>query len=532
MIFYGGDYNPEQWDEAVWDEDVRLMQQAGVTMVSVGIFAWAKLEPREGEFDFGWLDRVLDKLHAGGIRLDLATATASPPPWLTKAYPEVLPVTEDGTVLQVGSRQQYCPSSPILRSLTERLVSKIAERYGNHPGLQMWHINNEYGCHVSHCYCAVSADAFRSWLRAKHGSIDALNRAWGTGFWSQGYSDFDEIFPPSAAPTFRNPGQLLDFDRFSSDALLDCFRAEAAILRAAAPNVPITTNFMGAFKGADYWKWAREIDIVSDDSYPDPADPNSPAFAAMSRDLMRSLGNGKPWLLMEQAPSAVNWRERNAPKAPGQMRAWSMQVVARGADGILFFQWRQSVAGAEKFHSGMLPHAGTDSRVWREVEALGAELKTLAPVAGAKVEARTGIVFDWQSWWSLEQDATPAHLSYVQGVFAWYEALWHLGVPVDFVEAGSDLTTYGVVIAPNLFAASTATLAGLDSFVRGGGHLLVGYQSGITDEDARTTQGGLPRRTPADARHPHRGVRTTAEHRPHRPQHTAPTRGDHWCVDG
>ncbi|MCU1509205.1 MAG: beta-galactosidase [Glaciihabitans sp.] len=490
VIWYGGDYNPEQWPEEVWDEDVRLMQQGGITLVSLGIFSWAKLEPREGEFDFGWLDRIIDKLHAGGIRVDLATATASPPPWLTKAYPEVLPVTENGVTLQAGSRQQYCPSSPVLRRLEARLVGKIAERYAGHPALELWHVNNEYGCHVSHCYCPVSADAFRGWLKAKYETVDALNAAWGTAFWSQAYSDFAEIFPPSAAPTFRNPGQLLDFDRFSSDELLDSYRAEVAILRAATPDIPITTNFMGAFKPADYWKWAAEVDIVSDDSYPDPADPDSPAYAAMTRDLMRSLGGGKPWLLMEQAPSAVNWRARNAPKLPGQMRAWSYQALARGADGILFFQWRQSVAGAEKFHSGMIPHAGTDSRVWREVEAFGAELGTMSAFAGTSVVAKVGIVFDWDSWWSIEQQAMPAQLSYVRGIFAWYRALWALGVPVDFVRAESDLGGYSAVIAPNLFVTTAAALSNLDGFARGGGQLVVGYQSGITDENAHIVEGG------------------------------------------
>lgn len=490
MIWYGGDYNPEQWPEEVWDEDVRLMQQGGITMVSLGIFSWAKLEPREGEFDFGWLDRIIDKLHAGGIRVDLATATASPPPWLSRAYPEVLPVTESGVTLQVGSRQQYCPSSPVIRRLVARLVTKIAERYGNHPGLELWHVNNEYGCHVSHCYCSVSTEAFRGWLTEKYGTVEAVNAAWGTAFWSQSYADFAEIFAPSAAPTFRNPGQLLDFDRFSSDELLGLYRAEAAILRAVTPNIPITTNFMGMFKSADYWKWAAEVDIVSDDSYPDPVDPSSPAYSAMTRDLMRSLGGGKPWLLMEQAPSAVTWRKRNSPKMPGQMRAWSYQAIARGAAGILFFQWRQSVAGAEKFLSGMVPHAGTDTRIWREIEAFGAELKTMAELASPSLAARVAIVFEWDSWWSLEQEATPAQLSYLEGIFAWYRSLWKLGVPIDFVKVDSDLAAYAVVVAPNLFVTSTVALAALDAFAQAGGQLLVSYQSGITDENAHIVVGG------------------------------------------
>jgi beta-galactosidase len=488
VIWYGGDYNPEQWPEEVWDEDVRLMQEGGISLVSVGIFSWAKLEPREGEFDFAWLDRILAKLHDAGIRVDLATATASPPPWLTHHYPEVLPVTESGVRLAAGSRQQYCPSSPVYRRLAARLVQAIVERYADHPALELWHINNEYGCHVSHCYCDASADAFRAWLTAKYSSVEALNAAWGTAFWSQQYADFAEVYPPSAAPTFRNPTQLLDFDRFSSDELLECYRAEAHIIRASS-QVPITTNFMGFFKGADYWNWAGDVDVVSDDSYPDPADPDSPAYAAMTRDLMRSLRGGQPWILMEQSPSAVNWRRRNAPKLAGQQRAWSYQAVARGADGVLFFQWRQSVAGAEKFHSGMVPHGGTDTRVWREVEQLGAELKNLA-LDGVRSRSRVAIVFEWDSWWSIEQEAVPAELSYVRGVFAWYRELFTRNVAVDFVRADADLSGYAAVIVPSLFSASVAALGNLDAFARAGGQLLVTYQTGITDENARIVAGG------------------------------------------
>jgi beta-galactosidase len=489
-IWYGGDYNPEQWPEEIWHEDARLMGEAKVNLVSLGIFSWAKIEPREGEFDFGWLDRVMDTLHAAGVRVDLATATASPPPWLTHRYPEVLPVTEAGVRLAIGSRQQYCPSSPVYRRLAARLTSAIADRYSGHPALEMWHINNEYGCHLSRCYCDVSARSFRDWLQRKYGSVDELNSAWGTAFWSQQYSEFAEVQPPRQAPYSHNPAQLLDFDRFSSDELLDLYRAEAAIVRAATPNVPVTTNFMGFFKPVDYWSWAAEVDVISDDCYPDPVDPESPARAAMAHDLMRSLRGGQPWLLMEQATSAVNWRPRNAAKQPGQMAAGSAQAIARGADGILFFQWRQSVSGAEKFHSGMVPHAGTNSRVWREVSELGTALETLVDVAGSTVPATVAIVFEWDSWWSIEQPDLPGNLNYVDGVFAWYQGLFDRNVIVDFVRGGQDLSRYDVVIVPTLFAASTATLSNLAQYGASGGTLVVTYQTGITDERARITADG------------------------------------------
>jgi beta-galactosidase len=493
-IWYGGDYNPEQWSEDVWPEDIQLMKRGKITLATVGVFSWAKFEPREGVYDFDWFDRVLDGLHAGGMRIDLATATASPPPWLTSAYPEVLPVDQNGIRLHPGSRQQYCPSSPVYRAHAARLVRALADRYGDHPGLELWHVNNEYGCHVHHCYCDVSALAFRSWLRAKYGDIPSLNEAWGTAFWSQRYGTFDEIFPPRAAPTFKNPTQLLDFDRFSSDELLECYRGEVAILRAATPHVPITTNFMGFFKAVDYWKWAAEVDIVSDDSYPDPADPDSAEYASMVSDLMRSLGGGAPWILMEQAPSAVNWRARNAAKAPGQMRAWSYQALARGADGILFFQWRQSAAGAEKFHSGLVPHSGTDTRAWREVEQLGTELELLSqgplPIVGERVPARVGIVFNWDSWWAIEQPASPTTLSYLNAVFAWHREFTARSITVDFVQPTQDLSGYDLVVVPSLFCATDAQLVALDAFARSGGVLVVTYQTGITDENLRIRLGG------------------------------------------
>ncbi len=489
-IRYGGDYNPEQWPEEVWAEDRVLMRRAGVNLVTVGVFSWAELEPREGEYEFAWLDRVLDGLHEAGVRVDLATATASPPPWLSARHPEMLPVTAEGVRLHPGSRQQYCPSSPVYREHAARLVRAIAERYGSHPALELWHVNNEYGCHVSHCYCDVSAEAFRRWLVRGYGTVEELNRAWGTAFWSQRYGGFEEVWPPRAAPTFRNPTQLIDFDRFSSDELLDLHRAEVAILREATPDVPITTNFMGFFKPTDYWRWAEHVDLVSNDSYPDPADPRSPALSAMSQDLMRSLAGGRPWLLMEQASSAVNWRAVNAPKRPGQMRAWSLQAVARGADGILFFQWRQSVAGAEKFHSGLVPHAGTDTRVWREVEALGAELAGLSDVVGEAPRARVAIVLDWDSWWALEQEATPASLLYPNLLFAWYRPFFDRSLLVDFARAGADLSAYDLVVVPAMHVASPAAIAALDAYVRQGGRLLVTFQTAILDPDLHVQPGG------------------------------------------
>jgi len=283
-LAYGGDYNPEQWPEEVWADDVRLMRQAGVNLVTVGVFAWSWLQPTPGAFEFGWLDRVLDLLHAGGVRVDLATATASPPPWLSHRHPEVLPVLADGVRLWPGGRQHYCPSSPVYREAAARLVEALAERYAAHPALTLWHVGNEFACHVPACWCDVSAAAFREWLRRRYGTIEALNEAWATAFWSQRYADWEEVLPPRRAPTFPNPTQQLDFRRFSSDELLACYELERAVLARRSPDVPVTTNFMSFFQPLDYWRWAEREDVVSNDSYPDPSPTHrcSPPWPATS----------------------------------------------------------------------------------------------------------------------------------------------------------------------------------------------------------------------------------------------------------
>ena len=489
-IRYGADYNPEQWPQDVWDEDVRLMRDAHVTTATVGVFSWSRLEPRPGEYDFAWLDDVLDRLHAGGVRVVLATATASPPAWFARRYPDSLPVTEDGVRLGFGSRQHYSPSSPDYLRHALALVEQVASRYADHPALEMWHVNNEYGCHVSRSYDAHSERAFRAWLVRRYGTVDELNRAWATDFWSQRYASFDEVGVPAAAPTLRNPTQELDFRRFSSDAMLALHRAESEVIRRYSPDVPITTNFMGFFPGADYWAWAPHVDVVSDDAYPDPADPEAYVRLAAVRDLMRGLGQGRPWLLMEQATSAVNWRPRNAPRPRGQHRAHSLQAVARGADGVLHFQWRQSAAGAERFHSAMLPHAGADTRLFRDVAALGEELAGLSDLVGTAVPAHVALVLDWDSWWALEQPATPTRVGYVERFLDWYAPFLRRGVTVDVVPAGADVTGYDLVVVPVQHVARREHLDALDAYVRGGGHLVVTYASAVVDQDLRVHLGG------------------------------------------
>ena len=492
-LVYGADYTPEQWPEEVWAEDARLMQEAHVNLVSVGIFSWAKLEPEPGRYELDWLDRVLDLLHARGVSVDLATPTASPPAWLARLHPDLLPVTAEGVRLQPGSRRHYCPHARSYREASGRIVRVLAEHFGSHPALAMWHIDNEYACHVTECFCDQSIAAFRAWLVRRYGTLETLNDAWATTVWGQRYTSWDEIQPPGPLPTHANPSQALDWRRFCSDSWLECFLDQKAILREVTPTVPVTTNFLGFHKPPDYWAISRNEDLVANDTYPETSDPEWMIEAAMNGDLMRSLGGGRPWLVMEQATGLVTWRERNSTKRPGVMRLASYQSVARGADGLMFFQWRASPAGAEMHHSAMIPHGGTDSRSWREAAALGAELELASEIKGSLIHAQVAILFDWTNWWALESDGKPSSkLLLLPHVRALYRALFRRGLVVDFAEPGDDLSKYRLVIAPLLYLVDDDAAANLNHYVAEGGTLLVSFFSGIVDANSHIRLGGYP----------------------------------------
>ena len=490
-MLYGADYNPDQWPEDVWDDDIRLMREAGVNVVSLGIFAWSRIQPAEGVWDFEWLDRVMGKLHAGGIQVNLATATASPPPWVSARYPDTLPADESGASYWPGSRQHFAPSSPTYRRLAGELVRRLAERYVDHPAVAMWHVGNEFGCHLWMDFSDAARDAYRHWLRGRYPTIDALNSAWGTSFWSQRYADFDEIFPPRLAPYSHNPSSMLDWRRFTSDMLLECYLLERSILQAAGATQPITTNFMGPFKPADYAKWAPFMDVIADDCYPDPSNPNRVRDAAFQRDLIRSLKPGTPWILMEQATDAVNWRPSNPGKRPGALVAETAQAIGRGADGIMFFQWRQSRAGSEKFHSAMLPHAGTETETWRRVTELGARLAALPLLPAPGRDAPVALVFDWESWWAVEGRDHPTEIDYLAVVLEWYGALHARGLMVDIVGPERIDDHYDLVVAPALYLLRDEGAAALTSFVDGGGTLLAGPFTDIVDDHDQFRYGGF-----------------------------------------
>ena len=501
---YGGDYNPEQWDEATFAEDLELMAEASVNLVSLGIFSWARLEPREGVYELDWLVEIVDRLHEAGIAVDLATATASPPAWMATDHPESLPMNADGVRLGLGSRQQYCPSSAVYRERSAALATALAERLGDHPGVVMWHIGNEYGCHTAECFCPACARAFRAWLGERYGDVQRLNTAWGTDFWSQRYASLEQVAPPAAMPTFPNPAQMLDWRRFSDHQLRSLMEAEARILRERSKR-PVTTNFMGDFPATDYWRWAESLDVISDDSYPDPADPAAAHEVAWAGDLMRGLAGGRPWILMEQAPSAVQWRRRNSPKRPGQHLLWSLARVAHGADGVLQFQWRQSRRGAETFHSGMVPHAGRDSRTWEETVATGQALRRLGPVLGEPVRAEAAVVLDWESQWALSTAIGPVEVGErFEAARAWHRSLWEAGIATDIVPVGRRLNGYRLIIVPAVFIDRPELAEHLERAVAAGAQVVVAGPTGVVDTGAGAVLGGY-----LGALRPLLGVRVT-----------------------
>jgi beta-galactosidase len=489
-IPYGGDYNPEQWPKEVWDEDHRLFTQAGIDTLTVGVFSWSLTQPAEGTYDFTVLDRVLDRAAAEGRQVCLATGTAALPPWLAKKYPEVNRTDFEGRRHRYGQRHNFCPSSPAYCRLATAMADRLAERYANHPALLAWHINNEYG---GTCYCDLCADAFRDWLRHTYATLDALNDAWCTTFWSHRYTDWAEIEPPSALTEhWRGPdhtafqGTTLDWFRFTTDALLGCFLAEKEAIRAHDQDTPVTTNFMGMFRPLDYHRWAPHLDFASWDSYP-PLDA-PPTWPALAHDLMRGLKDGAPFWLMEQTPSTTACRDVNPLRRPGELRLATFQAIAHGADAALYFQMRASRGACEKYHGAVIGHAGRDdTRVFGEVAELGRELELIGDATlGARTPARTALLFDWDSWWALEISDGPSRLvRYQDTVHAYYRAAREAGADVDVIPQTADLSPYDVVLAPALHMVKGDLATRLEAVAALGGTVLATFLSGRVDEHDR-----------------------------------------------
>lgn len=491
-IWYGGDYNPDQWPEEIWHEDMRLFKEAGINIVTLPVFSWAKLQPNETTYSFEWLDNILDLVAANGIYACLATSTAAQPAWMSRQYPEVLPVDVDGRRRTHGSRVNFCPNSRVYRRFSVELARRMALRYKDHPALLIWHVANEYG---PHCYCETCAAAFREWLEGRYGTVDELNKRWNMSFWGHTVYDWEEIVPPSNLNGDNRcfQGMMLDYKRFMSDSILACYQAEYDAIKAVTPDIPITTNIWGLFNGLDLKKWGERMDVVSWDSYPQMNEPMT--NVAMRHDYMRGLKDGKPFMLMEQTPSQQNWQPYNSLKRPGVMRLWSYQAVAHGADTVMFFQLRRSFGACEKYHGAVIEHVGHgNTRVFRESAQLGRELEALGDtLLDAVAENQVALLFDIDTWNAVEITSGPSvDLDYLKQAQKYYKAFYDAHIGVDVISPLSDFSKYKLVIAPVLYMLKPGVAQRLEAFVRSGGTFVTTFFSGIVDENDRVKLGGYP----------------------------------------
>jgi beta-galactosidase len=492
-LLHGGDYNPDQWLDRpdILRQDIRLMKLAGINTVSVGIFSWASLEPAEGQFEFGWMDELLDRLHANQITAILATPTGGKPHWMALKYEEIRRVDAKGNRDPQQGRHNHCFTSPVYREKTTIMNTRLAERYGKHPAVGLWHLSNEYS---GECHCNLCKAAFRDWLKRRYKTIDAVNAAWWTRFWSHTYSSFDQIVALDSSVN----GLMLDWKRFVSDQTLDFMLHELKPIRAIAPHIPATTNMMGFFDPLDYWKFAEHLDLVSWDAYPgwhnEPIERTS-AWVAYTSDLYRPMKQGKPWLLMESTPSNVNWQDVSPLKRPGMHRHASLLTVAHGSDAVLYFQFRKGRGAHEKFHGAVVDHEGTENtRTFREVAELGKELADLSDVAGMTTPVEVAVVYDWENNWAINLCNGPRNTGKAYGwqVFRHHTAFWKRSTPVDVINCDQDLTKYKVVFAPMLYMLKPGLAERLDAFVRAGGTLVTTYMTGYVNETDLCFEGGFP----------------------------------------
>ncbi len=494
-LSFGGDYNPEQWPREVWDEDIKLMLEAGVNLVTLGVFSWGLVEVGDADFRWGWFDDIIGLLHGHGIAIDLATPTAAPPIWLLAKHPEMMRVDADGRPEPPGVRLGWCPSSATFRSYGLRITKALAQRYGRHPAVRLWHVSNELGGHNGRCYCDVSKAAFHRWLRRKYATIDVLNAAWGTAFWGHRLGSFEEVYLPKGSQVAHNPALHLDFERFSSEELLDYFFAEKEVIEQYS-SVTVTTNLMVNTRDVvDYPRWAEHLPIVANDHYLVGTDPHSEEELAFSADRMRGMSRGRqPWMLMEHSTGSTTWQEHNRAKNPGELIRNSLAHVARGSDAAMFFQWRASSAGAEQFHSAMVPHTGTNTKIWREVVELGHTLRRLHEIQGSKVEeARVAILYDTEADWAYSRGLKPAwSRRYAEEPTRWHRALHRRNVLVDVIAPWHELAGYQIIIVPTLFLVSDEDARRIAQAAAAGATVVIGYLSGIVDSDDRVRLGGYP----------------------------------------
>lgn len=496
VMLHGGDYNPDQWPEDIWAEDMRLMKLANCNTMSVGIFAWARLEPAEGKFDFDWLDKTMDNLAENGAYAVLATPTGARPAWMSRKYPEVLRVRPDRGRNLHGKRHNHCMTSPVYREKVAIINTQLAERYRDHPALILWHLSNEYG---GECHCDLCQAAFRQWLQERYGTLDALNAAWWTSFWAHTYSDWSQIESPSSIGEDVVHAQNLDWRRFVTDQTLDFMLHERDTVKAVTPDIPVTTNFMGLYYDLNYWKLAPHIDVISWDSYPQwhqtGSDYDLASDIAFVHDINRSLHGGQPWMLMESVPSTTNWFPRGKRKRPGVHILTSMQAVAHGSDTVQYFQWRKSRGSSEKLHGAVVDHVGHENtRVFREVAQLGEMLGKLDDVVGTTVRPEVAIIFDQENRWAMDDAQGPIRgdKGYVQTAQNHYRAFWQMGIPVDVIDMEQPLDSYKLVVAPMLYMVREGVGKRISQFVKDGGTFVTSYMSGWVNQTDLCFLGGFP----------------------------------------
>lgn len=495
-LSFGGDYNPEQWPEEIWEEDMRMFKLAHIDTVTLNVFSWAKLQPDENTYTFEQLDKIMNMARDNGLKVVLATATAAHPAWMARKYPEILRTEFNGVKRKFGGRHNSCPNSPVYQKYAVRLAGKLAERYKDYDNLIAWHVSNEYG---GECYCENCEKAFRVWLKDRYKTIDEVNRVWDTAFWGHTFYDFDDIVLPNCLSehwaedrtTFQ--GISLDYRKFNSESILNCYRMEYDAIKKITPNIPITTNLMGFYKPLDYQKWAKYLDFASWDNYPSYSD--SVARCAMNHDMIRGLKGGKSFILMEQTPSTTNWQPYNALKRPGVLRLQSYQAVAHGSDSIMFFQMRRSIGACEKYHGAVIAHCGHENtRVFRELAQIGEELETIGDsFLGARGMAKVAILFDWENWWAIEYSAGPSvELKYHDECLKYYTALHEKNIAADIISVDDDLSQYDIVIAPILYMTKGNYDEKLKEYVKNGGTFVTTFFSGYVDENDLVITGGYP----------------------------------------
>lgn len=492
VIYFGGDYNPDQWDEATIRQDMEYFKRCHINFLVLPVFSWAKLEPEEGVYRFEWLDKILDIIWENGIYVCLATSTAAQPEWMSRKYPEILPVDNNGTKRTHGMRNFYCVNSEKYRERAAAMAEQMALRYKDFPGLAAWHVANEYS---TFCHCENCERKFRLWLKNRYGTTENLNEKWNTSFWGRTVYDFDTIM----LPTEKNdddrffPAKQLDYWRFVTDTTRECFLNEANVLRRITPKLPVFSNMSGHIEKLNQFEMNEVMDFAAWDNYPSPRDDLSlPAF---KHDLMRGLKDGASYLVAEQSPNQQNWQPYNKLKRPGEVRFLAYQGIAHGGDSSLYFQMRQSVGGQEKFHGALISHAGTsDTRIFREFEQLGAELAALGSrTLDARTPARVGILFDWDNWFALRLASGPTKdMDYLAQTVHYYKALYKKNIPVDIVRFTADLAKYDVILAPLAYMMKEGLAERLEAFVKGGGTLIGTYMTGIADENDRCIFGAYP----------------------------------------